>query len=71
MFQISVTLVEIHFPLFLGGIMMHLLYHLVDELDICGLVTKWMYPIERYMKSLKLYVCNIKRLKASMTKGYI
>jgi hypothetical protein len=52
--------------------MMHLLYHLVDELDICGLVaTRWMYPVERYMKILKHYVRNMARPKASMAEGYV
>ncbi len=39
---ISLALVEMHFPSSFFDIMMHLLYHLVDELDLCGLVsTKW------------------------------
>jgi hypothetical protein len=29
-----------------------------------------MYPIKRYMKTWKLYVDNVARPKASMTKGY-
>jgi hypothetical protein len=61
-----------HFPPLFFDIMMHLLYHLVDELDVCGPVaTRWMYPIERYMKTLKLYMCNMARPKTSMAKGYI
>ncbi len=52
--------------------MTHLLYHLVDELDVCGLIAiRWMYPIERYMKTLKLYVRNMAQLQTSMVKGYI
>jgi hypothetical protein len=44
----------------------------VDELDIYGpVVTRWMYPMERYMKTLKFYVRNMARLEASMVKGYI
>jgi hypothetical protein len=30
-----------------------------------------MYPIERYMKTLKEYVWNMARSKASMAEGYI
>jgi hypothetical protein len=30
-----------------------------------------MYHVERYMKTLKLYVHNMARPKASMAKGYI
>jgi hypothetical protein len=52
--------------------MTHLLCDLEDELDICGpIATRWMYPIERYMKTLKLYVRKMARPKASMAKGYI
>jgi hypothetical protein len=69
---ISLTLLEIHFPPSIFDIMTHLLYHLADELDMCGLVvTRWMYLVKRYMKTLKLYVCNMARPKASMAKGYI
>jgi hypothetical protein len=39
---------------------------------MCGpIATRWMYPIERYMKILKLYVHNMARLKVYMAKGYI
>jgi hypothetical protein len=36
---ISLALVEMHFPPSFFDIMMHLLYCLVDELDLCGLVS--------------------------------
>jgi len=52
--------------------MTHLLYHLVDEVNICGPVAiRWMYPVERYMKTLKTYVHNMARFEGSMAKGYI
>jgi hypothetical protein len=52
--------------------MTHLLYHLVDELNLCGpMATKWMYLVERYMKTLKTYVQNMARLEGFMAKGYI
>jgi hypothetical protein len=67
----SMALLEIHFPPLFFDIMTHLLYHLVDELDLCGSVsTRWMYPIERYMKILKHYVRNIARPEANMAEGY-
>jgi len=69
---ISLTLVKMHFPPSFFDIMMHLLYHLVDESDLCGLVsTRWMYPMERYMKTFKTYVRNMVRPKGSMVEGYI
>jgi hypothetical protein len=51
--------------------MTHLLVHLMEELFICGPIhTRWMYPIERYLKTLKGYVRNKARLEGSMAKGY-
>jgi len=41
-------------------------------LDLCGPVScRWMYPIERYMKTLKGYVQNMARPEASMAEGYL
>ena len=52
-------------------VMTHLLVHLVEELDICGPVhVRWMYPMERYLKTLKGYVRNRARPEASMAEGY-
>jgi len=52
--------------------MIHLLYHLVDELDLCGaMATRWMYLMEWYMKNLKTYVHNRARPEGSMVEGYI
>ena len=51
--------------------MTHLLYHLVDELDLCGHVsTRWIYLIERYMRTLKHFVRNMARPEASIAEGY-
>ncbi len=67
--SISLTFVEMHFPPSFFDIMTHFMYHLMDKLDMCGLVvTRWMYPIERYMKTLKLYVHNMARSKAQWLK---
>ena len=68
----SMALLEIHFPPSFFDVMMYLLYHPVDDLDMCGHVsTRWMYPIERYMKTLKQYVANMARPEASMAEGYM
>jgi hypothetical protein len=68
----SLALVEMHFPPSFFDIMTHLPYHLVQELDLCGPVsTRWMYPVERYMKNLKTYVRNMARPEASMAEGYL
>jgi hypothetical protein len=68
----SMALLEMEFPPSFFDIMTHLPYHLVYKLDICGLVTtRWMYPVERYMKTLKAYVRNMARPEASMAEGYL
>jgi hypothetical protein len=68
----DVALLEMEFPPSFFEIMTHLPYHLVDELNLCGPITaRWMYPIERYMKTLKDYVRNMARPKASMAEGYL
>jgi hypothetical protein len=68
----SMALLEMEFPPSFFDIMTHLSYHIVEELDMCGLVTtRWMYPIERYMKTLKTYVRNMARPEASMAEGYV
>jgi hypothetical protein len=68
----SMALVEMEFPPSFFNIMMHLSYHIIEELDMCGPVaTRWMYLVERYMKTLKNYVRNMARPEASMAEGYI
>jgi hypothetical protein len=63
---------EMEFPPSFFDIMTHLPYYLVQELDMCGPVaTRWMYPVERYMKILKSYVRNTARPKATMAEGYV
>jgi hypothetical protein len=43
----------------------------MEELFICGpFHTRWMYPIERYLKTLKGYARNKVRLEDRMAKGY-
>ena len=65
------ALLEIHFPPSFFDVMTHLVYHLVDELDVCGLVSsRWMYHVERYMKTLEQYVRNMARPEACMAEGY-
>jgi len=47
-------------PLACFDIMTHLVVHIVKELELCGSIhTRWMYPMERYIKTLKGYVRNM------------
>jgi hypothetical protein len=68
----SMALLEMEFPPSFFDIMTHLPYHLVRELDLCGPVSaRWMYPVERYMKTLKGHVRNMARPEACMAEGYL
>ncbi|XP_048494556.1 uncharacterized protein LOC125494787 [Beta vulgaris subsp. vulgaris] len=53
-------------------VMLHLSVHLADEVFLGGLVHfHWMYPGERYLYKLKLYVHNKARPEGSIAEGYI
>jgi hypothetical protein len=68
----SFCLLEQVFPLSFFDLMMHLVVHLIDKLDLCGHVhSHWMYPMERAMKDLKGYVRNMCKPEGSMVEGYI
>ncbi len=44
----TISCIEKMFPPAMFDVMTHLVVHLIEELDLCGLVhTRWMYPIER------------------------
>ena len=60
------------FPPSFFDIMSHLPIHLVQQLDICGPVhSRWMYPMERYLKRLKGYVGQRAQPEGSMAREYI
>jgi hypothetical protein len=68
----ALCMLEKEFPLGFFNIMTHLLIHLAEELFIYGPVhTWWMYPMERYMKTLKDYVHTKARPEGSMAEGYV
>jgi hypothetical protein len=68
---IAVCLLEKWFPPTFMNIMSHLSIHLVEELYMYGPVhTRWLYPMERYMKTLKDYVRTYARPEASIAEGY-
>ncbi|KAG7536624.1 MFS transporter superfamily [Arabidopsis suecica] len=63
---------ERYFPPSLFDIMFHLPIHLAREARLGGPVHfRWMYPFERYMKTLKAYVKNFARPEACMAEGYL
>jgi len=64
-------LLEKEMPPSFFDIMSHMPNHLVEELFLCGPVhTRWMYPYERYFKTLKGYVRNLAKPETSIAQGY-
>jgi len=69
---ITLCLLEKYFPPAFFTIMVHLVVHLVREIEFCGPVyLRWMYPFERYMKVLKGYVRNRNRPEGCIGENYI
>ncbi|KAE9604361.1 hypothetical protein Lalb_Chr11g0070811 [Lupinus albus] len=63
---------EMYFTRSFFGIMVHLSIHLVREIQLCGpCYMRWMYPFERYMKTLKGYVKNRSRPEGCIVERYI
>ena len=63
---------EMIFPPAFFDIMVHLILHLPDEAIHGGPVhSRWMYPIERCIGSLKQYVRNRARPEGSIAEGYV
>ena len=66
------TLLEKEMPTSLFDIQVHLLVHLVDEVKVAGVVSsRWMFFVERYMKTLKDFVRQRAQPEASMAEGWL
>jgi len=69
---ITMCMLEMTMPPSFFDITVHLIFHLVDELDMCGPIhTRWMYCVECLNKVLKGYVSNMVQPKASMATKYL
>ena len=69
---VTMCMMEKVFPPSFFDVMTHLPIHLLEQLAICGPVhTRWMYPVERYLKTLKGYVRQRAQPEGSMARGYI
>ena len=68
----TVCLLEEHFPTSILTIQVHLLVHLVDEVEILDIVhARWMFFLERFMKTLKGFVRQRARPEGSMAEGWL
>ena len=63
---------EMIFPPAFFTIMVHVAIHLPDE-ALCGgpVHMRWMYPIERYLGTLKQFVRNRARPEGSIAEAYV
>uniref|UniRef100_A0A2N9IMH0 DUF4218 domain-containing protein n=1 Tax=Fagus sylvatica TaxID=28930 RepID=A0A2N9IMH0_FAGSY len=63
---------EMFFPPAFFDVMVHIAVHLPREAILGGPVQyRWMYPIERFLRTLKGYVSNRARPEGSIAKTYI
>lgn len=68
----TVCLLEKYFPTSILNIQVHLLVHLVDEVQLAGTVhARWMFFLERFMKTLKGFVRQKARPEGSMAEGWL
>ena len=68
----ALCMVEKFFPTSLLTIQMHLLVHVVDEVAVAGTVhSRWMFFLERFMKTLKGFVRQRARPEGSMSEGWV
>jgi hypothetical protein len=68
----TLSMFEMWFSPGFFDIMTHSFIHLVQDLDVCGLVgERWCYPIERFMVILKQYVRNKAKPEGCMVMGYM
>ncbi|XP_029126263.1 uncharacterized protein LOC114915562 [Cajanus cajan] len=72
--QIAKTLCQLEkiFPPSFFTVMVHLVIHLAYEAKVGGPVHyRWMYPIERFLLTLKSFVRNRAHLEGSIAEGYL
>jgi hypothetical protein len=67
----TLCMLEMEMPLAFFDVMTHLVLHVVEELDVCHLVsTRWMYCIERMNKVMKGHVRCMQQPEGCMAEGY-
>jgi hypothetical protein len=69
---IVMSLLEMQLPTSFFDSQIHLIFHLVEEVAIGGPISyRWMFPIERCLKTLKGFVRQNSRLEGSMSEVYL
>lgn len=68
----AVCAIEDTFPRTILTTQLHLIVHLVDEVAIAGVVhARWMFYLERFLKTLKDFVRQRARPEGSMAEGWL
>ena len=63
---------EKELPTSFMDLQVHLLIHLVDEVELVGVIScRWMFFLESYMKKLKGFVRQREKPEGYMAEGYI
>ena len=67
-----VCMFEKELPMSFMDLLVHLLIHLLDEVELARVVScHWMFFLERYMKELKGFFQQMTNLEGSMVERYI
>jgi hypothetical protein len=67
-----VCVFEKELPTRFMDLQVHLLIHLVDDIEFAGIVSmRWMFFFERYMKTIKIFVRQKAHLEGCMAEGYV
>jgi hypothetical protein len=71
-FAIVMSLLEMQLPTSFFNSQIHLIFHLVEEVAIGGPISyRWMFPVERYLKTLKGFMKQNFELERRMGEGYL
>ena len=69
---VVMTLLQMQMPTLFFDSQVHLLIHLVKDISLLDSVPyRWMFFVEKYMKTLKGFVHKIAKPKGSMSEGYL
>ncbi|XP_026409969.1 uncharacterized protein LOC113305076 [Papaver somniferum] len=68
----SICVFEMYFPPHFFVSIIHVVVHLAEEAETLGPVTtRWMYPIERMMRTFKVFGRNENYIEGSITEKYV
>jgi hypothetical protein len=69
---VVMALSQMQMPISFFGGQVYLLVHLVEDISLLGPVLyRWMFFVERYMKTLKDFVRQKTKPEGSMSEGYL